>query len=229
MKISILLSLLVLLIVTSCKKPDPVACINIIPSKYEVDDEINFTAACSENGVSYGWDFKDGTTSTDFAPSHTYTTPGTYVVELKAFSKKEKSVDIATRTIEIKSRPQQITIVYVELISFQQYNSSGNYWDSDIYPDIRLSVFDSDVTHVDGAEIQNNAVFNQSYNYYLDFPITLAYDNDYHIGLIDVDGSSIEMMEGIEFDPSKYSLSDPTSIELTKGDYHLRLQVEWAY
>jgi Zn-dependent metalloprotease/uncharacterized membrane protein len=36
----------------------------------------------STNGLSYLWDFGDGNTSTQTAPSHTYTTAGTYTVEL---------------------------------------------------------------------------------------------------------------------------------------------------
>lgn len=38
----------------------------------------------TSNGVSYEWDFDDGTTSTLTAPSHTYTIPGTYNVMLVA-------------------------------------------------------------------------------------------------------------------------------------------------
>ena len=36
----------------------------------------------STNGNAYFWDFGDGTSSTQFAPSHTYTTPGIYDVML---------------------------------------------------------------------------------------------------------------------------------------------------
>ncbi|MEX1000959.1 MAG: PKD domain-containing protein [Crocinitomicaceae bacterium] len=35
-------------------------------------------------GDSYTWDFGDGNTSTDFEPSHTYTTQGTFIVSLTA-------------------------------------------------------------------------------------------------------------------------------------------------
>lgn len=40
----------------------------------------------STGATSYFWDFGDGNTSTAFAPSHTYTTPGVYTVQLKAFN-----------------------------------------------------------------------------------------------------------------------------------------------
>jgi len=37
-------------------------------------------------GTSYLWDFGDGTTDTSKTPSHTFTTPGTYIVKLIAFN-----------------------------------------------------------------------------------------------------------------------------------------------
>src|SRR5690606_25113051 len=36
----------------------------------------------SINGLTYLWDFGDGTTSTEFEPTHTYLTAGTYQVML---------------------------------------------------------------------------------------------------------------------------------------------------
>jgi len=36
----------------------------------------------SENGITYSWDFGDGTTSTDENPTHVYTTEGTFTVTL---------------------------------------------------------------------------------------------------------------------------------------------------
>ena len=38
----------------------------------------------SQNASTYMWDFGDGATATDIAPSHTYTSPGTYTVVLTA-------------------------------------------------------------------------------------------------------------------------------------------------
>lgn len=42
----------------------------------------DFSSAGSENGLSYSWDFGDGTTSTDADPRHTYAANGTYTVTL---------------------------------------------------------------------------------------------------------------------------------------------------
>jgi len=52
--------------------PEPFVCIpNAV---YFVND--------SQNGNEYFWDFGDGSTSTDFEPSHVYTSPGSYEVML---------------------------------------------------------------------------------------------------------------------------------------------------
>ncbi len=43
---------------------------------------VDFTPDVSDDVVSYAWDFGDGSTSTERAPSHTYYIPGTYAVRL---------------------------------------------------------------------------------------------------------------------------------------------------
>ena len=59
------------------------------------------TDADGDTPVTYAWDFGDGATSTEADPSHTYTTPGRYVVSLKATDARGAS---STRTTEITVR-----------------------------------------------------------------------------------------------------------------------------
>ena len=61
-------------IVPSISVPQPWVC---VPSSYQFDN-------LSTGGNVFEWDFGDGTTSTDFAPSHTYTAVGQYTVTLIA-------------------------------------------------------------------------------------------------------------------------------------------------
>jgi gliding motility-associated-like protein len=61
-------------IVPSISLPQPFVC---IPSSYQFNNN-------SVGANSYFWDFGDGNTSTAFAPSHTYQTPGDYQVTLIA-------------------------------------------------------------------------------------------------------------------------------------------------
>ena len=52
--------------------PEPYAC---APGSYSFGNN-------SQGANFFLWDFGDGTTSTEFEPSHLYTTPGTYTVTL---------------------------------------------------------------------------------------------------------------------------------------------------
>lgn len=61
---------------------------------------VNFSPATGLN--SYFWDFKDGSSSTLSNPSNTFTTPGTYVVELR---ETPTSAIIGTITIIIYNKP----------------------------------------------------------------------------------------------------------------------------
>ncbi|HCK22974.1 MAG TPA: hypothetical protein DHW15_12685, partial [Bacteroidetes bacterium] len=46
----------------------------------------SFSASAEEELVSFEWDFGDGSTSTEAAPSHVYSTPGCFDVSLIATS-----------------------------------------------------------------------------------------------------------------------------------------------
>lgn len=59
----------------------------------------------SSGATSYQWDFGDGNTSTSLSPSHTYTTPGTYTIQLIAIS-SAGCRDTLTRSITVLPRPQ---------------------------------------------------------------------------------------------------------------------------
>ncbi|WP_299924526.1 ThuA domain-containing protein [uncultured Nocardioides sp.] len=54
--------------------------------------------------VTYAWDFGDDTSSTDANPSHTYTTPGTYVVTAVVTDSRGAKT---TRTLEVRVRAAQ--------------------------------------------------------------------------------------------------------------------------
>ena len=66
--------------------------------------DVNFTGSSSGGeGVTYAWDFGDGTTSTEQnPPTHTYTDPGTYTATLTA---TDASGETTTDTIDITVNP----------------------------------------------------------------------------------------------------------------------------
>lgn len=61
-------------------KVRPLAMINLQP-QYCIESPVSFTSA-SCNAKNYFWSFGDGNTSTNEDPSHTYTSPGSYNVQL---------------------------------------------------------------------------------------------------------------------------------------------------
>ncbi len=60
----------------------PKAAFNISDSIVCPDKKINFTSTSEGAQLTYKWDFKDGTFSTQEAPSHTYSVQGTYYPQL---------------------------------------------------------------------------------------------------------------------------------------------------
>lgn len=86
--------------------PDPVAAFDA-PSTLCRFDPVTFTnnsSIASGSIDSYLWDFGDGTTSTVFEPSHSFTAPGTFTVTLTATS-DSGCIDVQTQTITVFPLP----------------------------------------------------------------------------------------------------------------------------
>jgi PKD repeat protein len=84
----ILFSILLIGALLSCNKdeeqPEVKACFGHQPTTIN-DGQVQFTN-CSENAKSYFWNFGDGTTSTEFEPSHLYSGSFPYNVMLIAYN-----------------------------------------------------------------------------------------------------------------------------------------------
>ncbi|WP_070138402.1 PKD domain-containing protein [Crocinitomix algicola] len=91
-----LLSATFTLLFAGCKK-EPTASF----AYSATDDGVAHFTNTSENGVSYEWDFGDGTKSKTESPTHSYEAPGTYFVSMTAYSKKEKKSDKVSQNIVI--------------------------------------------------------------------------------------------------------------------------------
>ena len=63
---------------------------------------VQFTI-CSENAVSFNWDFGDGNNSTDKNPIHTYFTAGIYAVNLTVSNENDTDSKLATINVSEKS------------------------------------------------------------------------------------------------------------------------------
>jgi PKD repeat protein len=85
-KIIRLLPILFIVTLVSCPNEEPspnapTACFTA-PNDIIAGISAEFSSSCSENAVSYAWDFGDGSTSTQANPSHTFTSEGNYTVVL---------------------------------------------------------------------------------------------------------------------------------------------------
>ena len=95
------LFLFAVLFIVSCKK-QPQASFSVDKQSPTLGEAIQLTNL-SVDGLSYSWDFGDGTSSTDEHPTHTYAAEGVYTVKLTAYSKKEKKMDDFSMVITVQS------------------------------------------------------------------------------------------------------------------------------
>lgn len=221
--------LFALFLFCSCNKNEPIACISSMDEKYEVDDKVTFLANCSENGFGYYWNFGDGSTSEDKNPEHVYTSSGTYTVELKVYSKNNKSFEFDFKTITVKDLPVSVVITSIVLSSFPELNWNGDLWDIQGLPDVRFQIVDGTTTYLDGIEVGQNQLFNQSYVYYNDFPLELSFNSDYLLNVLDEDGITDELISVLNFNPALYSLDEESSVTIIDGDCALILKLQWVY
>lgn len=95
MKSTLFISSLVLLFLSSCGRP---------VAKFSYDGEAKAASPVkfenqSEKAERYEWDFGDGNTSTEAAPSHRYMSSGNYLVKMKAIDSKNKIQEKKMRII----------------------------------------------------------------------------------------------------------------------------------
>ncbi|GAB5472887.1 MAG: hypothetical protein Mars2KO_09860 [Maribacter sp.] len=125
----------------------PTAVATATPLSGDAPLEVTFTGSDSTDDVGvtgYSWDFKDGNTSTDADPTHTFTAEGTYEVELTV-TDVDGLTDMATVTITVGQMGNQAPTALAEAtptageapltVSFTGSNSSddeaivGYAWD----------------------------------------------------------------------------------------------------
>jgi len=85
--------------------PSPNANFTVAPKIVSIPKELINTANNSSGGITYEWDFGDGTTSTEFSPSHEYTNVGNFTVRLittNQYNCKDTTYDDVTATSDIQ-------------------------------------------------------------------------------------------------------------------------------
>ncbi len=82
----------------------PTADFSYSPTAPKVDETVQFTDASSDSDgsiASYSWDLGDGTTSSEAEPSHSYSSSGTYTVELTV-TDDDGATDSKTQSITVE-------------------------------------------------------------------------------------------------------------------------------
>jgi len=66
---------------------EPTACFSTDKnSSVKENEEVQFNAGCSEDALTYNWNFGDGSTADGALVKHKYSTEGTYEVTLTALN-----------------------------------------------------------------------------------------------------------------------------------------------
>jgi PKD repeat protein len=95
----------------------------------------------STGATSYSWNFGDGTSSTDIAPTHSYTTGGTFNVTLTATGQGGSATK--TLSVFIDNPVTSLKISQIELSNIPFINpGTGLNWDSGNGPDIYIVIVD---------------------------------------------------------------------------------------
>ena len=139
----------VLLTMYSCNEKDPLpiskASFKVTSIAPEVDLPVQFENL-SLNAASYAWDYGDGNKdSLVIDPSHTYETPGDYLVTLTAYTEDGQKSEAME---EITVGERFLTGMYIISISMEDGN--GNPWDDDgSGPDVLFQLIPEDATTID--------------------------------------------------------------------------------
>ena len=227
-----LLFISLLAIIASCN-PQPQACINTTETNYTVGATANFVS-CALDAERVVWNFGDG--SSEFegeSANHTYTNAGTYQVELKALSKKDKKWDRATLIVNVTEAPTRY-LTRIQLNSFNINNSQGQTWDTppQANPDIVISY------GIEGSasfNFTNPAVNDVALNQLpilWDFSTTVAKpilsNVNWVISILDNDGVGVgtpafEDMSSFTVNPATADPDEPGIIRLTQSNFQLEL------
>lgn len=97
----------------------PTASFTAYPTSGVAPLEVSFNASSSSDSdgsiVSYAWDFKDGNTGNGLTINHTFSSAGSYNVELTV-TDNEGATDSTTKTITVTETPNQSSDCYESMI-----------------------------------------------------------------------------------------------------------------
>lgn len=203
---------------TGCEEaPEP--CFTIETNLVDVNTDVLFSNCTEPLGESYLWTFDDGTTSTEFSPTHRFTEERQYLVGLTAEGKTTKSSN-AFKTL-VTAGQRILSIAQIE--SIPTTNTSGGTWDAGDNPDIAVR-FSTGGTAMYQSPTLNNAA--------LSFPIAVTTPASlvlspavWTITVLDIDNGSEEVIATFSQDFESFvpSASAPLTANLASGNASLKL------
>lgn len=229
LNLSRLAALAMLFIMASCTK-EPQACFTVSTSNVNVNEVITFTS-CAQDADRIVWNFGDGTTKDGTSLQHAYTKEGTYQVEMKALSKKDKKWDRSTVIINVVNKQRYLSRVTIN--SYNISNSTGSPWDAspDLGPDVYMELsVDSSISKININPTANNIQLSQLpvfWDLNANGLIPLSNQN-WKLNLIDNDGTILqpasEVMATFVFNPYNTTLVAPDVMRLQSSNYQIDLQ-----
>jgi len=229
------------LILLSCCKDDsdeiniivnPVANFTIVGGNEPAPHKV-FLTNTSTGAASYIWEFGDGEFSYLTNPDHIFQEGGIYTISLTAVNGAIQ--DVITKTITILSRPTQVKLIELILISFPELNNDS-LWDPDGSPDVYFEIQDNSLSLLFSSGIKSELQTSQLpavYSSGLPYVFTNL-STTYYIKFCDYDELSVsENMGGYYFPINTWVPDDgseyPVEIIFESATYPLKFKliIEW--
>lgn len=220
-----ILGLALISILASCSK-DPEACFDASSSNVTVGTAITFTS-CANNGSKVLWDFGDGTKGEGENVSHAYDRGGVYLVEMKVYSKKEKSWDRATRIINVGAGKTRF-LSKIEVNSFNINKPDGSTWDAlvNTEPDIFIDYGIANSGNTFVTTTFNDAKLNQLplvWDFGPNPNKVILTDANWRFQMRDADITGSELMEEFSINPLTAVATSPGKLVLTNQNNQITI------
>jgi hypothetical protein len=223
--------LLALALLSSCSKK-PLACITVNKSIYTVGEAVNLTS-CAVDADRIVWSFGDGSAEMEGeSVTHTFSQAGSYLVEMRALSKKDKKWDRSNVIITVNSAKTRY-LTRIQLNSYNINNPSGATWDAapNANPDLLVEYgLDSSATRFTTNPVISDVSLNQlpiNWDFSVSSAKPILSNSNWRIVLLDSDGTilqpSFESMAIFKFNPATITASSPGKIVLNDSNYQLEL------
>lgn len=247
---SLKFSLLVLIILSAtipfsgCNKNEDLSvCHEVINPVAQINTPINFVN-CSEGAESFKWNFGDGNSSTQFDPSHSYSSKGMYYTQLEGFNQDGGMATSPSEWVIIYDSimPKQMVINEAHVRYFQS-NNSDHSWDSDDSgPDI-LIAFESysvreNKTLFKSKNRHDDCVSGEVYSFGIESGLPYTVNNlneSMVVSLYDFDGNENNSqrpefgMGGVGIIPYENGLNPGKTIVISGTNIEIELNVTWIY